>query len=85
MIGYVLGSLVFGIAYSIVLVFYYRAISDRKALKATGYDLLIGGLTVAPFQFWALSGMSGWVLAAEVIGSAVGTYVALTTFSKGST
>lgn len=77
MIWYLLGAFTFGCLYAIAVVYFYRAVNEERPGRAAGWDLLIGGLTVAPLQFWALSGSSGWVLAAEVLGSAVGTYVTL--------
>jgi hypothetical protein len=74
---YVVGAFAFGLCYSVAVVYFYRAVNDRRPLRAAGYDLLIGSLTVAPFQFWALSGNSAWVLASEVAGSALGTYLTL--------
>ena len=77
MTWYLLGSFAFGLCYSVAVVYFYRAVSERRPRQAAGWDLLIGGLTVAPFQMWAASGNSAWVLGAEVVGSAVGTYVSL--------
>lgn len=74
---YVLGSFLFGAAYSVVVVYFYQAVTERRPLRASAYDLLIGGLAVAPFQAWSMAGNSVWVLMAEVLGSAVGTYFAL--------
>ena len=74
---YVLGAFIFGLLYSVMVVKFYRAVADYQPLRAAGYDALIGFLAVAPFQFWAMSGSSAWVLAVEVVGSACGTYIAV--------
>ena len=76
-IVYVLGSALFGLAYSVIVVRYYNAITLKRPGRAAFWDLVIGSLAVAPFQFWALSGSSVWVLIGEVVGSAVGTYIAV--------
>ena len=74
---YVLASFGFGCAYAVLVVRYYQQIHARQPLKAAAYDALIGGLAIAPFQLWAASGSSVWVLLGEVVGSAVGTYLAV--------
>ena len=74
---YVLGSALFGLAYSVVVVRFYNAVAAKRPGRAAFWDLVIGSLAVAPFQLWAASGSSVWVLVGEVAGSAAGTYIAV--------
>ena len=74
---YILVAFAFGALYSVVVVYFYAALSEKRPLRAAGYDALIGLLAVAPFQAWAMSGSSAWVLLSEVLGSAVGTGIAV--------
>ncbi len=67
----------FGVAYAWTAVLYYGAVNKRHPWRAAGYDVLIGVLAVAPLQVWWLAGGAPIVLAAEVLGSAVGTFAAL--------
>jgi hypothetical protein len=76
-IMYVLGSALFGLAYSVFVVRFYDAVASKLPRRAAFWDLVIGVLAIAPFQVWAVSGSNAWVLVGEVVGSAVGTYIAV--------
>lgn len=68
---------IFGIAYSIICVQYYLAISRHAPWDAAVVDLQLGFLAVGSLQAWENSGRRFVVLAAEVLGMAFGSFVAV--------
>lgn len=72
-----IAALLFGLIYSIICVEYYQAISRRAPWDAAIVDLQLGFLAVGSLKAWDDSGRKFIVLAAEVLGMAVGSYVAV--------
>lgn len=67
----------FGLAYAWIAIRFYQFVHAKRPVQAALADGLLGECAVLPLQVWYLSGGNGWVLQAEIAGSAVGTFAAL--------
>ena len=71
-----LGAFLFGLIYSVVVVRYYQTISAHNKFGAAYTDLLLGLLAVGTLEAWEASGRKTRVLLSEVLGMALGSYLA---------
>lgn len=72
-----LAALLLGVAYSMLVTKLWQAVHDRRPWRAGVLDLGVGLLIIGPYQLWYISGGKPLVLLGEVVGSAIGTTVAV--------
>jgi len=72
-----LAAFAFGCIYDWVLVTYLKAVDAHLALQAGIVSLELGFLGIGSLWAWDMSGRKFRVLAAEAIGMAAGSYLAV--------